>query len=467
MAIPPSTAAQPLSFLLFGLSAVVVTCSGTNRDCEWTEASIAPSLLQRQHSIHSDVSAPRAGALSEVAAAASQPEVLKAKSPLHNVVSTIPAWAACLLCLGVLLSIFLAISALSKLLNNYEASRWSEGKIGRPWYTDDDMQLKVGFGALGLWIAFGLLFFTQLVYFDTPEGLARPLTFVEAFYLCVQILTTVGYGDLTPSDPPGQVLVAFFILIGIILVGVNFTELLKTLCRKAELAVARGLHTAQEAFVDRRASQKDCQAEQPAADAAGGGPVEPTTPEARRQQCEQDLEMEAMNQQFRQMYDFLLSMGPFLTSIFAGTMFFSFYPGEDKTVWQAFYMSCVTMTSVGFGAFAARTQAGRLFAAIWMLVGVAATAHMVLCFSNWLLRQHKEIQVGHLQVELLAEMDADGDERVDKCEFLRFELIRTGMCPKEDIDAILSRFKKLDIDQSGSIDLEDLRSLDQTGSRSI
>jgi Ca2+-binding EF-hand superfamily protein len=244
------------------------------------------------------------------------------------------------------------------------------------------------------------------------------------------------------------------------------TEFLKVLARRTERAIAKITHRQADAEVDRRKSLSDiAEASSEGDDNAAfaseeqGMEAQKSFTHSRLMEREQDLQQQAIDERVRMLSDFVYSVAPFALTVMLGTVFFSKYPGEDKSMWQAFYMSCVTLTTVGFGQFTAQTQGGKLFSALWMFIGVGATAHMVLCFGNTFLRRHREIQVNQLQYELLAEMDSDGDQRVDKCEFLRFELIRTGLCEKEDIDSIISRFEKLDMDGSGTIDIEDLKTI--------
>jgi hypothetical protein len=241
------------------------------------------------------------------------------------------------------------------------------------------------------------------------------------------------------------------------------TEFLKVLARRTERTFARLTHSNAQAEVEKRASLQDiAEASSEGDDSAEFMPTDDERQDltaSRLVAREDELLEQSLQERWRMVMDFVNSTAPFALSVAVGTVFFSKYPGEEKTIWQAFYMSCVTLTTVGFGQFTAQTQGGKFFSALWMFVGVGATAHMVLCFGNTFLLRHREIQVGQLQNELLAEMDADGDNSVDKCEFLRFELIRTGLCEKEDIDAIISRFNKLDVDRSGTIDIEDLKAI--------
>jgi voltage-gated potassium channel len=55
-------------------------------------------------------------------------------------------------------------------------------------------------------------------------------------------------------------------------------------------------------------------------------------------------------------------------AIFSGTGFYSFV--EGLRVVDAFYFSVVTLTTVGYGDFAPETDAGKLFTAVYVLVGI-------------------------------------------------------------------------------------------------
>merc|ERR1719161_1754212 len=78
----------------------------------------------------------------------------------------------------------------------------------------------------------------------------------------------------------------------------------------------------------------------------------------------------------------LVSLVSFIGSVIIGTCFYSMYPGEGKTWGQGLYMSIITLTTVGFGAFTAETEAGKVFGAFWMLIGVASLGAVVASFTE-------------------------------------------------------------------------------------
>jgi Ca2+-binding EF-hand superfamily protein len=66
-----------------------------------------------------------------------------------------------------------------------------------------------------------------------------------------------------------------------------------------------------------------------------------------------------------------------------------------------------------------------------------------------------------LNVELLEEMDRDGDG-VSDGEFLASMLVAEGLCSKRDTERYFKRFKELDADDSGRLDAEVLHQMFKT-----
>merc|ERR1719507_925968 len=71
----------------------------------------------------------------------------------------------------------------------------------------------------------GIWLFTNLLFFQSShfEGI-RSLTLVECVYLMSQVLTTVGYGDITPAKPRAQVFVALYVLFSLLLIANTVSE---------------------------------------------------------------------------------------------------------------------------------------------------------------------------------------------------------------------------------------------------
>jgi hypothetical protein len=209
---------------------------------------------------------------------------------------------------------------------------------------------------LYVWLFGGLYLFTEVLIFQSPHfAEPRSLSVEEAAYLYAQILTTVGYGDITPARPRGQLFVGMFVLLAVILVANVISEMLDFFAVQME---------------------------------------------KRMQLCD-DARQTSSKQRLKDAFEpVIFSSLVFCCFVCAGVLFYSLYPGENKTPAQAVYMALITLCTVGFGAFTPQTHAGMVFGAYWMLFGTTAMAAMVtsrIAFSL-ALKQHEirnwELQTG-------------------------------------------------------------------------
>jgi hypothetical protein len=328
-----------------------------------------------------------------------------------------------------------------------------------PWYMDTRMLIKITCVTFLSWLFLGLLAFTQVLLFNDPP---RHLTVIESLYLSSQIITTVGYGDLTPTNPIGQLFLAFYVLFGVTLVAIVVAAVMDHIMAENTEASSETLPS--ETFYecneqhpgDADHNQQPSQLAKRHPDEQHLGVVDHNQVQGTSQKAGtvDDLKHHSHQDPKDAMFR---GLGVFLIAVSIGTSFFYFYPGEDKTIWQAFYLSCVSLTTVGFGAIHPQTQGGCLFATFWMLIGVSCTANMICTLGDSLLKHRRDLTSTLMKEECLKEMDADGSGKVDKMEFLRFELVRRGVCKKHDIDNVLAIFDALDTDHSGELDFEDLK----------
>mmetsp|Transcript_29877 Transcript_29877/g.85334 ORF Transcript_29877/g.85334 Transcript_29877/m.85334 type:complete len:472 (+) Transcript_29877:110-1525(+) len=213
------------------------------------------------------------------------------------------------------------------------------------------------------WLSVGIIVFTQHIEFQSPHfSQVRTLSIEEAVYLVAQIVTTVGYGDITPAHPYGQVFVGFFVFLAIMLAGQMISELTQLyeeriggLLRKASRAMEAFSETVSVKLTSLRSSNQ-LQLEAEKAD---------------------EVKLRRMHAVWTAAVPMMHSALAFSFFTTVGATFFVMFPGENKTPLQAVYMSLITLSTVGFGAFTPNTHGGMVFSAFWMLFGVASLASLV------------------------------------------------------------------------------------------
>ena len=155
---------------------------------------------------------------------------------------------------------------------------------------------------------------------------------------------------------------------------------------------------------------------------------------------------------------------PVTIAILAGTLFFGFYEhctcrygrtaikgcdeerceetgGEIKTLIDAFYMSCITVTTVGYGDIFAGTPLGTLFSIFWMLFGVLSVGRATAGLSDYM--NHIERQKKKMTLADWEAADTDGNGMLSKSEFVKFVLVQEGFITLETFDTIGQQFETI------------------------
>jgi len=307
--------------------------------------------------------------------------------------------------------LFLTVSLTIYLKYTVEDYEEKSSANSPPWFCNENIIFQVGGGFVLAWVLIGVMAFTQVLHF-TVMGKERVLTVLEALYVCAEILTTVGYGDLSPSSYASQAFCAVYSIFGCSIIAVVFS-LIFNHCLGTQRHLVPLTH--------------------PAVAAAAA--------------------------HSRPRYKGAVStLRPVLLALAMGTVFFTYYPGEDKTPWEAFYMSVQTLTTVGFGDVYPTTQGGRAFATLWMLLGVTAAANLIVTVTDGILKYRKELKAEHMTKELLLHI-SNGSGKVSKTDFLCYELLRRGLCETDELAEIVGFFNKLDSKKLGYLDFKDFSTL--------
>jgi hypothetical protein len=257
----------------------------------------------------------------------------------------------------------------------------------------------------------GFYLFTNVILFQSVHFKdIRPLTIVECIYLMSQLITTVGYGDITPAKIRGQVFVGLYVLGALFIIAMLISDITNHVC-----------HMVNEY------KEKRTKANNPNADDRVKTVRLLITPEKPS------------------VWPFVTSMLTFAAIDICWIIFFSTWPGEGKTVFQATYMSVITLSTVGLGWFTPVTEAGMIFGAFWMLFGSVALVSVIGNFTELMIKMktyesfREEDRMEAMNV--LATVN-EGSDDVTELEFYKFGLLYSGVS-KQNLDHIHEAFELL------------------------
>lgn len=280
-----------------------------------------------------------------------------------------------------------------------------------------------------------LLLLLGMVFLHLVEG----WELLDSAYVLTQVITTVGYGDYTPSTSAAKLFMCFYAIL--ILVAVSY--FLNTRLRA-------GLDKSSDFIIDHLNR----------AEARVEGVDVRSLREARK--------LALLNQAFT---GFLF----FAVPVVVGAIAFRFLQGctcdHDRASrfcvddtnsecvdtggytpsWlDSFYMSVITLCTIGFGDFTPATHNAKLFSIIWMVVGVASTALFIDTLTHAFFEDESRDRL--IMAEELLNMDRKTFDLVDRDrngyltrgEFLSYSLIKYGGVQPALIDKVLEAFDAME-----------------------
>lgn len=265
----------------------------------------------------------------------------------------------------------------------------------------------------------GLYMFTHIIMFNAYHwsGDPRALTLVECVYFMATVISTVGYGDITPAYPRGQVFVGIYVVCSMLVIAILISDLVSHMLG------------GMEASIDRRASRAD-------------------TDEPQNSMQLRDAKKSWMRMPTKPCY-WKLCLSFFVYLFFAITFVFFFYnwPGEDKTLFQCIYMSLITLSTVGFGAYYPYTEAGKAFLAFWMVFGSIALVNVITEFTRYCqVKREDELFSEETNRDALKDWQAaNAKNKMDEVEFLKFFLVNQGTCQQGELDNFSKAFKSFGV----------------------
>uniref|UniRef100_A0A5B7BB45 Putative two-pore potassium channel 1-like isoform X2 n=1 Tax=Davidia involucrata TaxID=16924 RepID=A0A5B7BB45_DAVIN len=243
---------------------------------------------------------------------------------------------------------------------------------------------------------------------------------LDAMYFCVVTMTTVGYGDLVPGSVLAKLLACIFVFTGMALVGFILSKAADYILEKEETLLVKAIHMHGKFSSTEILNEVDTN---------------------------------------KVTYKFLSVVTLLLVLVIAGTLFLTQIEGLNFI--DALYCVCATITTLGYGDKSFSTRGGRVFAVFWILISTICLAQFFLYLAELYTENRnrtlvKWVLTRNLTLSDLEAADLDNDEVVSAAEFIVYKLKEMGKISEEDISVVMEEFKKLDVDQSGTLTKSDL-----------
>ncbi|KAL3661355.1 hypothetical protein V7S43_013559 [Phytophthora oleae] len=276
---------------------------------------------------------------------------------------------------------------------------------------------------------------------------------VDCVYYAMVIVTTVGYGDVTPKTTAGKAFTIFFAFYGICTIGMALGQLAswflqrqKHVTKMATQKLLSNVENAAATAIRSTASFQDKEAKVWKKDQV----------KSHWKRFQGSLPSWARKIFSDSNKALVHAFVPIVISIMAGLIVGAI---EGWAILDCFYYTLITITTVGFGDFSPKSQNAKLYAIFYLPLAVVTVAHGVGSILNEL--SARSVMKTKISMKELLDMDADGDGKVSKLEYLSYMLVKLNKADQDDIDGIINQFHKLDRDGSGELDRDDLERLDR------
>jgi hypothetical protein len=318
---------------------------------------------------------------------------------------------------------------------------------------------------LALYVCLGVVYYTW----------ACDWTFINSFYFIAICLTTVGYGDVLPQSSScrgSKLFTGLYALVGVFLLGIALGIFQNKVQDSAEEVAKQANKKAEEMAekVAKRTSMISTSMTGMSPSAAPGS-AHPASSPASAIACDDSKQMtaEPKMSDTQEEYSNLLRaiVRSFTITAFIllfGTVAFHLLEGLSFT--NAFYLSCITASTVGFGDFSPQTPKGRLFCIVYVLVGAATIANVLQSIASVpvAMRQHaleRKVlnQFGNRldKKELVALTHQGAHPNVcTKSEFTLGMLIKLNKLQRSDIGDCEALFHKFDLTGDGLLSEADI-----------
>ena len=288
---------------------------------------------------------------------------------------------------------------------------------------------------------------------SAPGGAGqRRWTIVDALYFCITTVTTVGYGDLAPKTEQGKYFTMFFVFAAVFGVGMALGEVAHWLVERAEKKRQEALR----AMVEQTKLTKTSSGKTVLRRRFSGRTLQ--TMRAGRKSAAQFARktrwlrkcLHIRKKDVKLYFRYLKALLPVFVALALGQVL---VPLEGWSHTNAWYVACVSLTTVGFGDISPATQEGRLYCIFYIPVGLSLVlGGMGKVVELRLLSKTKKLS----SIKELLEMDASGDGEVNLQEFQLAMLKNMGKITISDLGMLEHQFKILDKSGDGLLSADDI-----------
>lgn len=271
-----------------------------------------------------------------------------------------------------------------------------------------------------------LLMLTHLAEGVIAMMLLEDWPYYDAAYFVIVTLTTVGYGDLSPTTNKSKIFVIFYALVSICIVSSYLGYFVGLFLDRQETMLL-------ETIMDGNGDEEE-----------EGSDLTPKDRIIKATEGVGETEVRSMT------YSLIL-----LSIVLAGGVCIFKYM-EKLSLLDSIYATVISSTTIGYGDLSPTHEKTKIYMTIWLILSTITLAKVIGDFTDIRL-QAKEKAVARrvltatVDKKSLKALDSNDDGVISWGEYLGAMAISLGHMSQDDIDTIRTRFNQMDKNKDGFI----------------